>query len=804
MKQVLRWLLLGLLLGGGCVRGQSFVEAFEAGSLPAGWSVRSAPPASGGWQFGPATAARSAYFRPPASAGLAYVNYDRCGPACGQADDLLAPLTEATGRVAYLEFDYFFTATAADGTRERAWLLLADAEGAITDTVLRIGASGNSWRRVHLRLPRADRFRLVFRTSDGGGWGRGFALDRVRLSLLGQPAATIDWAAASRLLPLHREDSIRVRVRNRSRDTLRRIAWTWQLDTFPPIPEVSNGLLIPPDSAAVLVATQPFVLHQARAHRLTLRLTQLNSFAPADPDSARADLRLVGLTAPLPPRRRLLELYTAHTCSSCPLTDFRRDDFVARNRQVVPVSIHTEGRMSIPFGRELAARFGVNELPHAVFDRRPDSSRTDRRLPAPDWEAKIREAWEPAPARVYLASKRFQLPDLETQIEVEALSELQGDFRLACLVLADTVLQLDSQFEQASDFNGIPQDDLFRTATNPAGLNPFAGRGNPIRDYVHRHVLIGVLGTNEGLPLPASLQAGARLRRPLPDFRLPSYVRADQLRLVPLLLRATPAGLEVAQLGFERIDERRIGTQADTVLSCGGDTLTLSAWSTAPNPTFRWLPRPGLIDTAGAVVRVAPRQTTAYVVQALSDRDTLEATVRVVVGLGVNFITNRRFAPDSLAEFEFINLTPNSDSLTFRWFAGDSLFSEEKNPVHIFGRREVYSIRLIATTRDSACSDTLTRREWIAVGVGRGPRLGQRDTWRLWPNPAAERARVTWERPLQQTGWLQLYNLHGQEIRRWMLPAGSTAYDLDLENLPAGLYLLRSTAGGTGLRLLRE
>ncbi len=70
--------------------------------------------------------------------------------------------------------------------------------------------------------------------------------------------------------------------------------------------------------------------------------------------------------------------------------------------------------------------------------------------------------------------------------------------------------------------------------------------------------------------------------------------------------------------------------------------------------------------------------------------------------------------------------------------------------------------------------------------------------FRLWPNPFEGKANLQWEGVLEEEVQLFLYDAAGRLLLQWRLPAGSSAYAMDLRDLPAGLYFLRVKAASGG------
>jgi hypothetical protein len=63
------------------------------------------------------------------------------------------------------------------------------------------------------------------------------------------------------------------------------------------------------------------------------------------------------------------------------------------------------------------------------------------------------------------------------------------------------------------------------------------------------------------------------------------------------------------------------------------------------------------------------------------------------------------------------------------------------------------------------------------------------------PNPATTFVVVSWSQRYATTT-IELLDLRGHDLRRWVLPAGDNVLTLDLRGMPAGRYLTRTTFDG--------
>jgi hypothetical protein len=64
-------------------------------------------------------------------------------------------------------------------------------------------------------------------------------------------------------------------------------------------------------------------------------------------------------------------------------------------------------------------------------------------------------------------------------------------------------------------------------------------------------------------------------------------------------------------------------------------------------------------------------------------------------------------------------------------------------------------------------------------------------SWQLYPNPAKDQAQLQWSTGLEQDTKIELSNALGQVVLQNLATQGTTQWNLDLSNLPAGSYWLR-------------
>jgi hypothetical protein len=67
------------------------------------------------------------------------------------------------------------------------------------------------------------------------------------------------------------------------------------------------------------------------------------------------------------------------------------------------------------------------------------------------------------------------------------------------------------------------------------------------------------------------------------------------------------------------------------------------------------------------------------------------------------------------------------------------------------------------------------------------------------PNPILHTMNIQLSEPVSTPTTFQVINLQGQTVKKGVIPEDTLHYQLEAEDLPAGIYLLRLESAGNGL-----
>ena len=198
-----------------------------------------------------------------------------------------------------------------------------------------------------------------------------------------------------------------------------------------------------------------------------------------DTTSLNASFNITVEQQPAEVRNVLLEDYTGHTCGNCPAAGKKSDEMVDKyGEQVVPVGVHAgffaetkdSGKYSTDFttgaGEEYFEYFNVITNPNGLVNRSPFNGKTV--LGIDQWEGAIEQATKTGRLaalgmkNVYNTERRVAM--LEVNITFDsATSKLHN---LIIMIIEDNIVDWQKDYSD-------PKRD--------------------IEDYVHRHVLRGVV-----------------------------------------------------------------------------------------------------------------------------------------------------------------------------------------------------------------------------------------------------------------------------------------------------------------------
>ena len=123
---------------------------------------------------------------------------------------------------------------------------------------------------------------------------------------------------------------------------------------------------------------------------------------------------------------------------------------------------------------------------------------------------------------------------------------------------------------------------------------------------------------------------------------------------------------------------------------------------------------------------------------------------------------------------------------TWYWDFGDGDTSALQHPGHAYAEEGMYEVCLVASNANG--SDTVC--QWVALEVSfTALPLQTQPKITVYPNPVGDELTVKLSTPFTKRGELRLYNVLGQLVETFPMPAGCREWYIPLTPLPAALYL---------------
>ncbi len=502
-------------------------ENFDAVTtpLPAGWTQQTAA-TDGGWKVATTTAHSSQYFTVPSRPGRVMgTNDDQCN--CNKSNEILrmAPLDlSAQAGELRLLFDLFFIKGSYQGKTE-SLQLLASTDGGTTWKVLRDFNGASTWRLAIVDLTefagKAD-VRLAFRYDDAADWLYGAMIDnmrvvipdniiRARLSGVAAgkyiPAVPAIVSAYDKVLPGH-QVALRGVVQNNGFPDITSYEIEVKFPSGDTEKHVFENLNIGLAQTHTFFIPYPTKLG-VNDFSFDVRLLNVNQVGDDDDsdNTGKASYSVLGVE-PQPNRKVVVEEGTGTWCVWCPRGAVMMD-YLAKEYEgmVVPIAVHNGSSNPMrltAYDSEFSKL--IAGYPGGMVEREQD---IDPLLVSssgePNFEMSLIEhlMW---PARVIITQNVDWNPTIRRvgiRSSVQFLEEMNGDYRLAAVLIEEGVRGTSSGFNQANAYAGGSRGPMggYENLPNPV----------PAAQMVYNHVARALLGGFRGAAgsVPTNNPAGS-------------------------------------------------------------------------------------------------------------------------------------------------------------------------------------------------------------------------------------------------------------------------------------------------------
>lgn len=478
MKKFVQFALVFMLAFSVGVNAQTvLLEAnFDDGLMPAGWST-SGNPGSSGFSVGSSADAAGPYFTPPEHGNVAYTNDDACN--CDKSNDQLLTSEFTVVENTLLTFSVLFLNNDAYGD-EMATVTATNDGGTTWFSILNIENGDANWQDITVSLNdlAGETIQLAFNYDDGGGWSWLCVLDDIKVYVPADIDVAIGTIQIDKFL-VPGYYPVTATITNVGANTIESFYAISTIDGETGFEEFS-GLSIAPLSSYTFTLAEELLINADGLVDITLIADAPNGEADANPGDNTALEQVLGMTR-TPQKVALVEEFTGAWCQFCPDGAYNLDLAVAQDN-VVGMAIHNGDAMVPPQEVELVDAY-VGGFPSGMVDRFLFPDLSEVVAPRNSWAARSLERTSVvAPAALSVVNSYN--PDtrvLNVTVNAEFLAASQEEYRISVAIVEDHVTGTGTGYNQVNFYN------------TEAG-HPYAGAGNPIIGFDHRHVLRDMLG----------------------------------------------------------------------------------------------------------------------------------------------------------------------------------------------------------------------------------------------------------------------------------------------------------------------
>ncbi len=549
-------------------------EDFEGSNFPMGWEQETSA-SDGGWLIGSSASLSSTYFTIPSngSNGLIATNDDGCN--CIKNNEFLktASFDLSTATTPKLKYDYLYAGGTYGGVTESASLHIS-VDGGTTWAVLKtIEGDDPMWQTDIINLNNytgESDVKIGFKYNDNGGWMFGFGLDNVSVYEPSENDASIQSLTMSNDGLSGTSVQVEGVVLNVGTNPITsfNVEWTSNNNTFS---QTFSGLNLLPLQTMTFTHLEELSL-QPGNNEIVVKTTTPNGFIDSNPTNDSKTVIVNGIV-PAPSKKVVVEEGTGTWCGWCP----RGAVFLDRMTQKYPnyfigIAAHNGDPMRVT---EYDNGLDFEGFPSMIRERNADVSTGSF---AAIENAFLEAIQTPAPASPI---SDLTLDTIGRRMVITSsatfLSETMGDYRLAVILVEDSVTGTSSGFNQENYFAGGSEGQMagYENLPNPV---PAA---QMVYDHVGR-ILVGGFGGVQG-SLPNTTETGMTYTYTFDTVTVPTAYNLNNIHLVTLLL--DPSG-DIVNANSQTIEEILNPGEAASANYIFAQPLEVSFY---PNPAQNYL-----------------------------------------------------------------------------------------------------------------------------------------------------------------------------------------------------------------------
>lgn len=421
------------------------------------------------------------------------------------------------------------------------------------------------------------------------------------------------------------------RITNYGGDTIHELVINWSVDEDTFYIDTISGLNIATFDSAYNFISYDFV-HSVKwmptvadyydiTAWVSLINGQVDQYSPND--TIEKSIRVINS---IPTKKVIFEHYSSTGNGRCPDGDYKEQQILASNPDVIGINVHINDSMEIAQGESLILaysnsgdQFLLGSTARATIDRYLFPSQTEVALdvainPLTNnlWDNKVAERLaQDVPVEVTI-DYIYDIMTRGLTLDVGAFftgSDV-GTYRLNCYIVEDNISGSGSGYDQAN-------------ATHVTPGHPLEGAGNPISGYNHRHVLRHMFGGPFGdtAGIPGFVNPGQFYSKSY-NIVLPADWKENDIRLVAFIQRFNAGDTTdreimnaTAEYLLNAVDmEVNIVDVADTVLVGSSNTfsgiLTNLGSDSVHSFNLNWSINDTVIRQQSIITSIAPDSTT--------------------------------------------------------------------------------------------------------------------------------------------------------------------------------------------------